>query len=307
MEYPHKRFLHFLISKRLERFEIMAECASLQLLPPNDSDLMALFRNVGLPHSDWVPDFKKANLRFKQWLQDVGVYELWEQDPDVADAFGFLNQGAMRDKFESLVLLHVDVEIAREDLKNIYPTRRIPSLLSLELYCHFFWDVFEMSKPGLFDFLKLQENKEFKVAALDGDVDLIQAILGVRQKPNFLDNIDLFLQLVKVETISLLRAGGTGSGQRSAGHAALFKTAMDAMGVRVELAQDTVESDMRKEASLFAARIVHRTPAKAIPSIDDLYNDGDVVDAEYSEPEEEVEGGGAIIHRLPVGRGAGKA
>lgn len=300
MEYPHKNYIKYLISRKCERYKIAEECAGLQLLPPNDVDLHLMQREVGLPPSCWVDDFDKAPPEFKKWLNQNGVYELWEEGDDVVAAYGLLNQGKLRHAFESLMLLHGDLEIVREELSNSF-TRKIPSMSALETYCYFFWDVASMSKPGIFDFLKAQQNAEFKIAALDGEQDLTYAFLGLKQKPDFVSDLDWFLQYARLETMVLLRAGGGGSGQRSIGHAALMRAAIDAMAMRIELSQDSTASNLRKEAQLFKAKVLPRAPIP-IPSIDDLRVD--VIDAEPAgeTDEEEDSTRGATVHRLPVRR-----
>lgn len=304
MEYPHKKYIQYLISRRLERYEIMADCAAFELIPPNDVDLSDMFQEVGLLPTSWSSQIKGSTKVFQKWINELGVYSMWEQDTDTLAALGFLGQSKIRQSFESLVLLHGDVETARQELENTYPARRIPSISALETYCYYFWDVGSMSKPGLYDFLKLQQNQEFKLAALDGDIDYTYAMLGLRQSPNYVEHLDRFIQLAKLETMTLLRQGGIGSGQRAAGQAALMRATLDAISMRMELGQSSTGSEIRKEANLFKARIVQRSP-KAIPSIDDL-RAGDVIDAEFSDrsdAEEEDEGPGAVVHRLvPRGR-----
>lgn len=303
MEYPHTRFIKYLISKRMERFEIASECAAYQLVPPNDPDLTEMYQEVGFFPNSWKKDLRGASEDFKDWLQDLGVYEMWEQDAEMTEAFGFLNQGKLRESFESLMLLHGEVELARQALQDSFPTRRIPSQGVLELYCYCFWDVISMSKPGLFSFLKAQQNTEYKLAALDGEVDYTYAVLGLRKKPDILENLDLFLQLAKLETIQLLRNGGIGSGQRAAGQAALMRATLDVMALRMEMTQDQADSDLKKDAAIFQARIIKRR-AGSIPSIDDLRGHGDVIDAEFTaDNKAEGEGAGANVHRLPARRG----
>ena len=303
MEYPHARFLKYLISKRLDRFDVASECANYQLVPPSDSDLTDLYHQMGFFPNSWRKDLKGADPEFIEWLDERGVLEMWEQDKETSEAFGFLNQGKLRESFESLMLLHGDVEICRQSLQDSFPTRRIPSASSLELYCYYFWDVISMSKPGLFSFLKAQQNTEYKLAALDGEVDYTYAVLGLRKKPDILENLDLFLQLAKLETMQLLRNGGIGSGQRAAGQAALMKATLDVMEMRMQMTQDEVGSDLRKEAAIFQARIVKRSRG-SIPSIDDLRGHGDVIDAEYTpERKAEIQEAGTNVRRLPARRG----
>lgn len=310
MEYPHARYITYLISRRMERYEIMSECAAYQLVPPNDVDLTGMYQEVGFFPNTWIPTLKGAPQEHRKWLQDLGVYEMWEQGRDVTEAFGFLNQGKMRQAFESLMLLHGDVEISRQEMVNTFTTRRVPSQEVLELYCYFFWDVPSMSKPGLFDFLKAQQNTEFKLAALDGDADYTYAVLGLKQTPDIIENLDWFLQFAKLETMTLLRQGGAGSGQRAAGQAALMRATLDVMAMRMELGQTTAGSDIRKEAMLFKARIVPRKP-REIPSIDDLRETerGDVIDAEYADADDESsdEDRESNVHRLTPRRGPGKS
>lgn len=303
MEYPHARYVKYLISKRMDRFEIASECANYQLIPPNDADLTDMYHSVGFFPNSWKKDIKNADPEFRDWLDDLEVLEMWEQDSEMSEAFGFLNQGKLRESFESLMLLHADVEVARQALQDSFPTRRVPSQSVLELYCYCFWDVLSMSKPGLFSFLKAQQNTEFKLAALDGEADYTYAVLGLRKKPDILENLDLFLQLAKLETIQLLRNGGIGSGQRAAGQAALMKATLDVMSMRMEMTQDEAGSDLKKDAAIFQARIVKRRSG-GIPSIDDLRGHGDVIDAEYTpEPKAEIQEAGTNVRRLPARRG----
>jgi len=299
MEYPHKRYIRFLISKRLRNYEIVTECLAQKLLGPNDDDLLDFMREMGTFPSYWEPRYDPANKPFKRWLMDEDLFEFWNPDQDTKEAGQFLVSFRTRQAFESLMLLHGDVEICRTELLNTFPARWVPSLGVLELYCHFYWDIGNMTKEGLFDYLTLQKDEDVKLDAFGGELELTYARLGLKQRIEATDFLDRFVQLANLSTINHLRVGGIGNAAMAAGHAALGRAAMDAIAMREEFSQVDGASTIRKDAQLFKADLT-KTRAMTIPSIDDLR--GDVIDASEFEPEEEATGNGAIVHRLPTRR-----
>jgi hypothetical protein len=270
------------------------------LVGPSDADLGKFFREVHPLPSDWVEDLDEATPEFKRWLADLNVYDLWEMDEEARAAMGFLSAGKIRNTFETLVLLHGDIADARAELTQSVGERRVPSVSALEVYCLYFWDVLSMSKPGIFEYMAAQQNDGYKLA-VEGERDTVYAMLGIRRPVDPVATLDMFIQLAHLETSNFLKQGGFGSAQRAIGHATTMKAMMDAIAMRMDLSKASSESDMRKDAQLFKARIVPRAPV-LIPSIDELPND--VIDADElgDDDEEDPHRSRATIHRLPARR-----
>lgn len=294
MGYPHHRYIRFLISKRQQSYEIAAECLSHALVPPSDDDLYALQQEVGIPPRCWSPTFDSKDKDFTKWLMDTDVYELWNPDSEVKEAVAFLAHRRPRQAFESLMLLHGDVKVARAEMLNTYPQSWVPEQGALELFCHYFWDIGSLDKQELFDFLSTREDSEVKLRAFGGELEYTYARLGLKQRVSGVEFLDHFIQLAHLQTINLLREGMIASGQMAAGHAALSRAAMDAIAMREELNQSTEDSDLRREAALFKAQVIRREH-RAIPSFDEVR--GDVIDADEQASGEDS---AARIRRLPT-------
>lgn len=300
MEYPHAKFLRYLVSKKFSDFEIAEECAALGLIPPNDVDLRDLRHTVGLIPASWTAKLPAEDSDFCAWLQDSDLWALWKPDRDMIAATGFLHQGRLRQDFEALMLLHGDPELARIELEYTHTSRHVPSLEALEMFCHYFWDTSPMSRPGLWKFLEANKDQEFKLAAMDGELEFLYASRGLKKKVLPKELYERFLQLVDLETVVLLKQGGTGSGQRAAGHAALMKTAFAVMDRNRDMGVETAADDLRADAAIFKTRIIRRKTS-AIPSIDELRR-GEFIDAEFTDaPDEDHGGEGKVVSLRPRG------
>lgn len=296
MEYPHANFIRYLASTRAERFEIAQACMEYKLIPPNDTDVLLMSRSLGIFPPTWTKTFLGSSQEFRDWLVEAGIHEMWEMSKDMQAAVSLLSKAKMRQTLEALMLQHGDLSQARVEIQNSYPSHQVPSLEAMELFCFYFWDVSNMSKAGLFEYLQHTNNETYAMA-VEEDRDTVYAVLGIRQPIDPVTNLDWFIQLAQLETKKHLRNGGFSSGQAAIGHSTIMKTMMDAIAMRMELSQSSPESSMRKDAQLFRAKIIERPPL-VIPSIDDLH----ILDAEEVSDEAESSTGGATIHRLPTRR-----
>jgi hypothetical protein len=296
VEYPHANFIRYLASTRAERFEIAQACMDYKLIPPNDTDVLLMSRGLGIFPPTWTRVLTGSSQEFRDWLVEAGVHEMWEMSRDMQAAISLLSRHRLRQTLEALMLQHGDVAQARTEIKNSYPDHQVPSLEAFELFCFYFWDVPNMSKAGLFEYLQHANNETYALA-VEADRDTVYAVLGIRQPIDPVANLDWFIQLAQLETKKHLQRGGFGTGQAAIGHSTIMKTMMDAIAMRMELSQSSPESTMRKDAQLFRAKIIERPPLM-IPSIDDLQ----VLDAEEVSDEEENSTDGATIHRLPTRR-----
>lgn len=293
MEYPHRRYILFLLSKRLQYFEIASDCASKDLVPPNETDVKGLAKVLGPLPSCWMPLLDSKNSAFRKWLSSHEIIDMWLGDTAMKDAQLLLADSRMRKEFEALVLIHGDIDTCRKELELNYPPHRIPSIETLSLYCEYFWDVVSCTRKGLFDFIKASQEHEAMQAAYEGEMERAYAMLGLKRKISDIEYIDNFLQFANLQTVLSTRAGAVLSGQQQIGIATLARASGDLLQMRQGLQQSGSESSLRHDAMMFRAA---RQKALPIPSIDDLQREG-VIDADFEEAGEEA---GAIVHRLPT-------
>ncbi len=283
MQYPHRRYLLFLLSKRYTPFEVISDCTARGLLPPNDQAIAQLQRDLGAIPSCWRAELKANNTPFRRWLRDLDLIALWRPDADTAAAFDFLNVAQVRKDFEALLLMHGSVSDARKALRGKYPEHYVPQEAVLSRFVEFFWDIGAMTADGLFTFLRANADRQELLAAAQGDLATTYAQLGLRQRIEGVSFLDNLIALADHQVELARRTGAPLSGAKLAGLAALARQGMDAVEVRSELLNTGgVTDDLRRQAMAFKAR---KSPAVPIPSFDDVVRGH--IEAEYEEVAED--------------------
>jgi hypothetical protein len=273
VEYPHRRYLKYLLTRRLADAEIMHACSVRTLLPPTEDDLVLLRREVGKIPSCWAPDLDGRNSRLYRWLRDRGVLDLWRQGKEATDAAGFLyahDTGGMgpRPDLHHLLLLEWDVPKARQQLALKYGETRVPSVAALEVYAKFFWNIREMSQSGAFNYLQLLEENETQLAAYSGDLAATYGLIGLRQRiedEEFYDNV---IALAHEQVQYARRSPHKMSAQKILGIAAMVKVADTAIQSRRDIRSSGMGDTIKKELQAF--RLRKRKPAAQLPSYEDL-------------------------------------
>lgn len=290
MEFPHKTYLLYLLSRQMEPADVRADCITKGLIPPGDLELSRMYHHDlgGSIPKFWRAKVTRENTKFRRWLRDLGVLHLWKRDLPTEQAFDFVYRKAPRKDFEAIVLAHGDVEQARRELLVKYPERLIPSEAALMRFYDIFWNVGAMSSEGLLEYLTAEDAREDYLPALEGDLVSIYGRLGLQQKvkgETFLQNV---LEAANQQALRL-RSDPNISGALLAGIATVMKVGIEANKLLEEQnILDASEASMRDEAADFLASVVQAT---RIPSVDEI-NRGDVIDADYAEA--------GNVHRLPL-------
>jgi hypothetical protein len=293
VEYPHRRYIVFLLTKKMTGFEIRADCLSKGLTPPNDESLAEISAELGPLPSFWRMRVQKTNIPFRRWLRDKGVLPLWVRDASTEIAFKFLARAAVRKDFEAVILVHGSVEQAHRELLVKYPEALVPPATALKRYYQFFWDVGSMSPEGIFEHIEASQEKEDYLPALRGDLVRAYGKLGLQQQITYERLLQETVEAGFAMAQRIRREADSLGGQTAAG----LSTAV-ALGIKAgqELQDlhlgDSGDSSLRQDAADFVFRRIPNV--RGIPSIDDV--DGNVIDADYAEA------GADNVHRLPVRR-----
>lgn len=289
MEYPHRRYMTYLLSRRLTEGEVMEACTVRCLVNPQQGDLAALRRELGGIPNYWRAELDRTNTRLYRWLRDRDVLDLWKDSKAGKEASDFLyardGQGnGPRIDFEHLILLDPDVGKARGMLEVKYGPLRTPSLDALNLYVKYFWDVRSMSQPGLFHFLEVQEDNETRMAAYSGDLAATYGMLGLRQKIDDEAFYDDVIALAHEQVQYARRRRGPLNGQQIMGIAALARVADDAIQSRRELRTAGLGDTIRNELQAFRLRKKDQR-RQAIPSYEELLaqeaEEGNIIDVTH--------------------------
>jgi hypothetical protein len=272
LEYPHRRYLLYLLSRRLTEPEILNACMTKALVQPKEEDLRSLRRELGAIPSYWRADLGSTNTRLYRWLRDLQILDLWKRGTDVPRALEFIyaTNGTLgaRPDFEHLMLLEWNVEKAREQLALKYGELRTPSLNSLKIYAHYFWNLSEMSQSGIFTFLETKDENETALVAFSGDLAATYGMLGLRHRiedEEFYDNVIALAN----EQVQLARLSGKPlQGQRLMGIAGLARVADDAIQQRRDMRSAGLADTIRGELAAFRMR--KRQRKAGIPSYEDL-------------------------------------
>lgn len=290
MEYPHRKYLVYLLSRKMEVTDVRASCLVRGLVPPDEEDLTCIFRDEfgdTLP-SFWKAKVSKGDVKFRRWLRDHRLLHLWKRDAAVQEAFALLEKRAVRKDFEAIVLAHGNVEQAHRELESKYPEHLVPSEAGLMRYCEVFWDLGQMSTDGIMDYITTAEDREDYIPALQGDLVTTYGKLGLQQRITEAEFMQNVLEMANQQAL-IARQNPYMSGANKAGTSSLIKLGLEVRKMRQERdVIDAAETDMREEAADFLAAMVH---APQIPSIDELEG---VTDAEAAEA--------GNVHVLPVRR-----
>ena len=290
MEYPHRPYLKYLLSRRMTLFEVLAECEARLLLPPSDVDVRGLVQELGAVPSSWVGTYNRASASFKRWLRDTGVLELWKRTSDSEEASRFLYAGTLRSDFEALILVHGEAGKAREALALKHGDRAVPSLPVLESFQRTFWAVGDMTRQGLFDFVRAdQERKKTMEPALRGEMATTYGLLGLRQRVEAEELYDNIIALANHQVQKARQSSHLLKGGDLLGLAALSRQAMDAVADRAEIhtVGGQAAEDLRKEAVAFRMRAI---PSPIIIGIDELMS-GQIPEADDTEEREAAHAG----------------
>jgi hypothetical protein len=198
-----------------------------------------------------------------------------------------------------MMLLHGDVETARNEVIASQSVSRIPTVEAFEIYCFYYWDISSISKNALFDHIKVSQENDTKIAAFQGELSVTYAMLGMRQRISTLNMHDRVVQFSDMQFELAMRHGAMMNGNQLAGLAAIARTAQDAAAMRDELQKASGDNSMKRDAAVFLrAKVLENV--KLIPSVDDLKVE--VIDAEFVDSEKASKGEGARIHRFPTRR-----
>ena len=242
MEYPHRKYLTYLLTKKFSAMEITEECLRLRLLPPVEQDLNEIAASLGKFPSSWEQSYSKNNQYFCRWLRNKGVLSMWRQDPIVQECVRFMYRHSVRKDFETLVLSVPSVEAARDGLLMKYKDHLVPSVDVLTAFCDFFWDLSSISSEGLFEFLGSYHNKSANVSAVEGDIATAYAVSGIVEDVSadtFYNNLIAF---ANTQVSRARRCPDLMTGSSLMGIAAISRQAIEAIKER-----DAASEEMRVE------------------------------------------------------------
>ena len=267
MEYPHKKYLLYLISLQMTPFEIMSDCVSRSLFRPLEKDIIRLQKELGPIPSYWKANYARAGTYFKKWINKKDLASMWRKNTSKSACMHFLYRRSVRKDFEALMLIHGDVDEARDALALKHGEKRVPDIGVLNLFQEYFWDIGNMSADGLYHFLEANSGSPELLPAYQGDVPGVYGRLGLQQRVDaetFYDNIIAFAN----SRIQRARNNSEMSGNAMMGLAAITRQALDALKAREELqsAVDTPLLDnLKEQASAFHIRVLRE---EDIPSYD---------------------------------------
>ena len=280
MEYPHRKYLYYLVSRKMTSFEIMSDCTDKGLIPPNEDELKGIVSDLGAMPKSWSPKVTRNGVVFRRWLRDRGLLEFWRKPPDTQEAISFLYRTAPRKDFEALMIMHGDTEKAREELLLKYPENMVPSEDVLSIFCEYFWNLGSITQQGLFNFLKVNQERAELLPAVQGDLATTYGRLGLRQRIEAEEFYDNLIAFANQQVQAARKDQGVLNGSMMMGIAALSRQACDAIQARDDIHQDSdigVLAAVRDQASIFKLRMVE---SEEITAFDDLDR---VIDAEYAE------------------------
>ena len=272
MEYPHRRYLLYLLSRRLTDGEIFQACTTRSLVLPSENDLRSLRKELGGIPSYWRSDLGPTNTRLYRWLRDLEVLALWRESKVTRKAVDFLyatdGKSGPRKDFEHLMLLEWDVRKTREQMVIKYGELRIPKLEALECFSHFFWNLREMSQAGIFNYLEVQGGEESRLAAFAGDLSATYGLLGIRQRVEEEAFYDDLIALAHSQVQRARQSPETLNGTQIMGISALARVADDAIQQRRDLHKADLGDTIRSELAAF--RLRKRSIERGIPSYERL-------------------------------------
>ena len=270
--FPHRRYVKYLISKKLTPFEITALCNDKGMLPPTPEDLQTLSDELGEFPPTWQASLKGSKPQFRNWLNRKGIGAAWKRTEAFEEAASFLYKMSARKDFEALYLIRGDIVQARDEMLIKYPSSFVPSKEALEIFVDYYWDLGALKYDEIVDYLRRHQDKEDLLPAIDGDLTTTYARLGLRQKIEEEEFYDNLIALAN-QQIQALRKVGDLNGSMLMGIAALSRQASDAIESRRDLhasSAPTVDAIRQKAADFFRVKM---TTQSEIISIDDLQTD----------------------------------
>lgn len=280
MQYPHRRFLVFLLSKKLTHLEISEECTARQLTCPDDQDIQQLVEELGDVPAGWRSELSRAAPSFRRWLRDNDVLDLWAGSAVSQQADDLCFHISMRRDIEALILLDNDSAGCLKKLKAKYKSHA-PDLKALESFIKTFWDMSKMSRKDVQEFvsaMSASQDREELLPALYTDRPQVYGHLGIQHSVSSEELYDSIIALAH-QQINAARRSPKLNGSAIMGLAALSRQGMDAVRARDELGiMDGTADDLRDQAAAFRMRLME---SEDIPSIDDL--EGTVIEAQYVE------------------------
>lgn len=267
--FPHKKYLSYLISKKLTSFEITALCTDKGILPPTADDIQAVAADLGPFPPSWQGSLAKAKPQFRNWLSRKGIMTAWRSTDEFSEASSFLYKASARKDFEALYLIRGDVTQAREELLVKYPAGFIPSIDSLKVFVEYYWDLGSLKYNEIVEFLAASQDREDLLPAVEGDLSTAYARLGLRQKIEEEEFYDNLIALAN-QQIQSLRKSGDLNGSMLLGISALSRQAADAIQNRKELhasTAPTVDAIRQKAADFFRVRMAHQAEIISIEEI----------------------------------------
>lgn len=280
MRYPHRRYLLYLLSRKLGFYDISACCSQHNLVVPSEESLKELAEELGTVPSGWNLDMSRATISFRRWLRDNQILELWRNTIEVQNATSLLFIEGIRKDFEALVLVHdSDIIKAWEGLNRKYG-RRTPPVAVLETFCRCYWNISDMHSQEIYDFLSVQQSREELLPAATGDVARTYALLGLRQEVTPEEFYDNMIALSNMQLEMVLRTGMPIGGSKALGVSAIFKAGHDAMMARSALRTMSGGEDLRHLAQDFKLKQI--TEVQEIPGIEEL-SGAEIIDADYEE------------------------
>jgi hypothetical protein len=273
MEYPHRRYLLYLLSRQITDGEVMHACKVRGLIAPTEDDLDLLKVELGPIPNFWRHQLDRRNTKLYRWLRDRRILDIWQESKQIKDAADFLfasdgQQRGPRHDFEHLLLLEWNIEKAREQIALKYGELRIPGAEVLKLYAHYFWNLQEMSQSGIFNYLQCLEENETQLAAYSGDLAATYGLLGLRQQIEDVEFYDNVIAFAHEQVQYARRVRGSLNGQQIMGIAALARVADDAIQARRELRTAGLGDTIKAELAAF--RLRKRKRVESIPSYEDL-------------------------------------
>lgn len=283
VEYPHSLYLRYLVTKKMSHAEIENECVRLELYPPAHDDIIAIKASIGVFPSSWKYAIDETNfgacstqgrtrkVMFMCWLKRQGVLPLWKNKFAVPSARAFIYKRAIRKDFETLFLIHKEIEPCREQLKKKYLLADIPNKLVLAAYTRIFWNVHNISPESLFEYIRNTQEEAAHVAAVSGDTSVAYTHMGMSKPISsevFYDNLislaDQQVQYARMATEML-------PGSTLMGIAAITRQALEAIRGREDIAlggKVEVLEAIRDQASAFRARIIESPNILTIEDLD---------------------------------------
>ena len=276
MQYPHKRYLIYLLTKKFNTMEIIEECLRLRLLPPSESDISAILSSLGTFPSSWELSFNRDNEYFCKWLRSKGVISMWRQDDNIQEAVRFMYRYSVRKDFETLMVSSSSLPIAKDTLALKFPAHMVPSIEILETFCSYFWDLSSLSGDDLFEFLGAYHNSTANLAAARGNTSLAYAEMGIVEKVDAREFYNNLIALANTQVVRARRAPEILTGSSLMGIAAISRQALEAIKERDSVLDEQkieVLDIIREQAAAFQMRTIVSDDIPTLSELTDLDND----------------------------------